>query len=101
MFFFFFFTSTDVEPPKINRCPVDMNITSIVQWHKLVLPGVTVSDNVGVNLFKTNIQNGSEVTWGKHKITYTASDKAGNHAHCRFLITIAGMYRNRLWSPQA
>ena len=57
-----------------------------------MLPVVTETDNVGVNLFTTNLKNGSEVTWGEYNITYTASDKAGNREYCRFLITIAGVY---------
>lgn len=58
----------------------------------LVLPAVNVTDNVGVNLFTTNIQNGSNITWGDYNISYIVSDTAGNKAHCSFLITIAGMY---------
>lgn len=58
----------------------------------LVLPAVNVTDNVGVNLFTTNIQNGSNITWGDYNISYIVSDTAGNTAHCSFLITIAGMY---------
>ena len=87
--------STDLEPPQIDSCPGDIKINSPVKWHKLVLPSVTVRDNVGVDLFTTNIQNGSEVTWGEYNITYTAEDKAGNKALCRFLITIAGMAYKR------
>lgn len=83
---------TDLEPPKINSCPGDITIISLVRWHKLVLPAVHIKDNVGVNLFTTNIQNGSNITWGAYNISYRASDKAGNKAQCSFLITIAGMY---------
>ena len=86
---------TDLEPPKINSCPDDIKIISLVRWHKLVLPAVNINDNVGVNLFTTNIQNGSNITWGVYNISYRASDKAGNKAQCSFLITIAGMYE--LW----
>ena len=84
--------STDLEPPKIASCPDDIKIISTAQWYKLMLPAVTVTDNVGVHLFTTNAVNGSEVTWGEYNITYTAKDKAGNAAYCRFLITVAGMY---------
>ena len=55
-----------------------------------MLPAVTVTDNVGVHNFSTNMKNGSEVTWGEYNITYTASDKAGNTEYCRFLFTISG-----------
>ena len=85
-------SSTDVEPPKIASCPDDIKIISPARWYKLMLPAVTVTDNVGVHLFTTNAVNGSEVTWGEYNITYTAKDKAGNAAYCRFLITVAGMY---------
>ena len=82
--------STDLEAPVIDRCPGDIKTISTQRLTKLVLPGVKVTDNVGVHNFLTNIQNGSEVTFGQHNITYTASDKAGNKAYCRFRITIAG-----------
>lgn len=84
------FALTDVEPPKIALCPGDIKIISTARWQKLVLPSVNVTDNVGVELFSTNIQNGSEVTWGDYNVTYKALDKAGNAAQCRFLFTIAG-----------
>ena len=90
-----FCASTDLEPPQIEPCPGDIKIISTARWHKLLLPVVTVTDNVGVNLFTTNIQNGSEISWGEHNITYTVSDKAGNKAYCRFLITIAGTYKTK------
>ena len=82
--------SPDVEAPVIDRCPRDIKVISKEKVPKLILPGVIVTDNVGVYHFLTNIQNGSKVTFGQHNITYTASDKAGNKAYCRFRITIAG-----------
>lgn len=82
--------STDLEAPVIDRCPGDIKTISTQRFTKLVLPGVKVTDNVGVHSFLTNIQNGSEVTFGQHNITYTASDKAGNKEYCRFRITITG-----------
>ena len=82
--------STDLEAPVIDRCPGDIKTISKRRFTKLVLPGVKVTDNVGVHHFVTNVKNGSEVTFGQHNITYTASDKAGNKAYCRFHITIAG-----------
>ena len=82
--------STDLDAPVIDHCPGDIKTISTERFPKLVLPGVKVTDNVGVYHFVTNIQNGSEVTFGQHNITYTASDKAGNKAYCRFRITIDG-----------
>ena len=52
---------------------------------------------MGVHVFTTNIQNGSDVTWGEHNITYKASDKAGNIADCNFVITVAGRYLMTLY----
>ena len=80
--------STDLEAPIIDRCPGDIKTISTQRLTKLVLPGVKVTDNVGVHNFLTNIQNGSEVTFGQHNISYTASDKAANKAYCRFRITM-------------
>ena len=82
--------STDEEKPKIDPCPHDVKIISKESVPTLILPGVKVTDNVGVYHFVTNILNGSKVTFGQHRITYTASDKAGNTAYCTFRITITG-----------
>ena len=82
--------STDVEAPVIDPCPRDIKVLSKEKVPKLILPGVKVTDNVGVNDFQTNIQNGSKVTFGQYHITYTALDKAGNKAYYSFRITIAG-----------
>ena len=87
--------STDVEAPVIDPCPRDIKVISKEKVPKLILPGVKVTDNVGVYHFQTNIQNGSKVTFGQHHITYTASDKAGNKAYCRFPIRIAGTNSSR------
>lgn len=83
---------TDLERPKIANCPEDIYKTSSKKWTKIFLPGVTVTDNVGVHLFTTSRQNGSEFTWGKHSVTYTVSDKAGNTVHCHFQVINEGMY---------
>ncbi|KAL9960417.1 hypothetical protein ACROYT_G033872 [Oculina patagonica] len=58
--------------------------------NKVLLPAVTVTDNVGIHLFTTSRPNGSEFTWGEHNVTYTASDKAGNTAKCEFQVIITG-----------
>ena len=81
----------DLEPPRIASCPADVHITSKRKMNKVLLPGVTVTDNVGIYLFTTSRPNGSEFTWGEHNITYTASDKAGNTAKCKFQVIIIGM----------
>jgi len=78
----------DVEAPVIDLCPRDIKIISKEKVPKLILPGVKVTDNVGVDHFVTSIKNGSKVTVGQHLITYTATDKAGNKAYCRFRMTI-------------
>ncbi|KAK2557468.1 Low-density lipoprotein receptor-related protein 6, partial [Acropora cervicornis] len=90
----------DREAPVIDGCPGDIKVISTDRFPKLVLPGVKVTDNVGVYHFVTNIQNGSKVTFGRHRIIYTASDKAGNKAHCRFNITIADSLCEDLQAPK-
>ena len=82
--------STDVEAPVIDPCPRDIKVISKEKVPKLILPGVKVTDNVRVVDFATSIRNGSKVKFGRHHITYTASDKAGNVAYCRFRVTITG-----------
>lgn len=83
---------TDLEPPKIANCPDDIHKTSEKKWTQIFLPGVIVTDNVGVYLFTTSRLNGSKFTWGEHNVTYTASDKARNTAKCHFQVIIVGMY---------
>ncbi|XP_015752647.1 PREDICTED: sushi, von Willebrand factor type A, EGF and pentraxin domain-containing protein 1-like, partial [Acropora digitifera] len=83
-----FCSRTDLEPPKFSSCPDNIHITSKKKMNKVLLPGVTVTDNVGVFSFTTSRQNGSEFTWGEHNVTYTASDKAGNIAKCHFQVII-------------
>ncbi|XP_067016159.1 low-density lipoprotein receptor-related protein 6-like [Acropora muricata] len=79
---------TDVEAPVIDPCPRDIKVISKEKVPKLILPGVKATDNVRVVDFATSIRNGSKVKFGQHHITYTASDKAGNVAYCRFRVTI-------------
>ena len=86
-----FCSRTDLEPPKFSSCPDNIHITSKKKLNKVLFPGVTVTDNVGVFSFTTSRQNGSEFTWGEHNVTYTASDKAGNIAKCHFQVIITGM----------
>ena len=83
---------TDLEPPKIANCPGDIHKMSEEKWTQVFLPGVTVTDNVGVHLFATSRQNGSEFTWGENDVTYTASDTARNNAYCHFQVIIVGRY---------
>ncbi|XP_068714407.1 uncharacterized protein [Montipora foliosa] len=78
----------DLEPPQIHTCPQNNTIVSNQPTHILLLPGVKVTDNVGVDRFSTSIPNATEATWGEYNIVYTAEDKAGNKAFCRFQITI-------------
>lgn len=78
----------DTESPKIASCPDDIYITSRKRYNKVYLPGVTVTDNVGIYLFITSRPNGSEFTWGEHNITYKALDRAGNEVNCHFQVII-------------
>lgn len=89
----------DKEPPRISSCPDNIFITSAKQWTRVWLPGVTVTDNVGVHAFITSRPNGSEFTWGQHNITYSAIDTAGNTAMCKFRIAIEDYECPKLHSP--
>lgn len=90
-----FCSQTDLELPKIANCPHNIHKTSSTKFTKIFLPGVTVTDNVGVYVFTTSRTNGSDFTWGEHNITYTASDKAGNTAKCHFQVIITGRLVNK------
>ena len=82
--------SRDEEKPKIDPCPQDVKIISKESVPTLILPGNKVTYNVGVYHFVTIILNGSKVTFGKHRITYTASNEAGNTAYYTFRMAITG-----------
>ena len=88
----FYLILTDREPPRIANCPDVIYKTSEEKWTKIFFPVVTVTDNVGVHSITLSRQNGSELTWGQHNVTYTASDIAGNTARCHFQVIIGGMY---------
>lgn len=72
-------------------------MTSTKQWTNIYLPGVTVTDNVGVHSVTLNRLNGSKFTWGEHNITYTAMDNSRNIALCHFLLIIVGEYNSLEW----
>ena len=93
-----FYVHVDTEPPKIASCPDDIYITSRKRYNKVYLPGVTVTDNVGIYLFTTSRPNGSEFTWGEHNITYKALDRAGNEVNCHFQVIITGMPMDKEFS---
>ncbi|PFX23090.1 Low-density lipoprotein receptor-related protein 6 [Stylophora pistillata] len=95
----FAITVKDLEPPKISSCPSGIHITSAKKLTQVFLPGVVVTDNVGVFKFMTSRPNGSDFTWGKHNITYTALDAAGNRATCDFRIEITDLGCTELRSP--
>lgn len=89
----------DLESPQISSCPKDIYITSAKKWTQVFLPTVVITDNVGVYKFMTSRPNGSDFTWGKHNITYTALDAAGNSATCEFRVVITDHGCPELRSP--
>ena len=61
------------------------------------LPDAKFTDNVGVHHVAISVKNGTELTWGEHNITYTASDKAGNEVTCIWSLGIVCKYRRILF----
>ncbi|HZY80306.1 MAG TPA: HYR domain-containing protein [Cyclobacteriaceae bacterium] len=78
---------TDTTLPLITGCPGDINLTvkgceSIASWTAPV-----ATDNC-LELFRSTHQPGSVFALGTTKVTYTATDKAGNTTTCSFNVTV-------------
>ncbi|KAK3735373.1 hypothetical protein QZH41_008705 [Actinostola sp. cb2023] len=84
----FVVTVRDTEPPTKVRCPQGMTIKSKEGRTRIYLPPAVFKDNVRVTSISTDLVNGTRLSWGDYKVTYTAMDQAGNTAKCILKITI-------------
>ena len=85
----------DVERPSFGgTCPSDIkryadrtkNYTTVT-WTQVV-----ATDNSGVvpNVTEYGVPTANRFYEGRHRVTYNASDSAGNHKVCTFIVTIEG-----------
>ncbi|XP_028408610.1 sushi, von Willebrand factor type A, EGF and pentraxin domain-containing protein 1-like [Dendronephthya gigantea] len=88
----FSYRVVDKEPPKIENCPGDIvkarpNAAARIRitWKE---PRIT--DNSGHDALRVHCDrpNGSEFPLGRYLVTYTASDKSGNKAICKFRVIL-------------
>ena len=81
----------DNEPPALY-CPANIEVEkeTTTPTKKVYWPMPTYFDNTNtpVTLF-TEAVNGSDFSTGEHKITYKATDQAGNKAECTFVVIIS------------
>ncbi|UJP64393.1 HYR domain-containing protein [Mongoliitalea daihaiensis] len=82
--------SADTEPPVINNCPQNIEVSNdtdacgaIVTW----IPP-TALDNSGSVEFVTDVEPGSFFPIGRSTVTYTATDPSGNTTICSFEVLV-------------
>ncbi|MEM7036534.1 MAG: HYR domain-containing protein, partial [Bacteroidota bacterium] len=92
----------DAEKPTVS-CPGNMKYSTKPgeTTTKINYPEVTATDNCGkVDLVGSKgKESGAEFAVGKHKLTYRATDEAGNTAECSFEIEVEGVNRLALNCP--
>ena len=82
----------DNEAPSVLYCPTTQHI-KITSTDKMVKwPKAQFRDNVGVVSVKSNLDFGERPA-GTYPILFTARDKAGNTARCRFNVIVNGISR--------
>lgn len=84
------FNSVAASPPEILSCPSDQTVTVGSQYETAQVdwsPPVFV-DNVAVTSVTSSHESGSQFGLGSHRVSYTASDGAGNSAKCVFRILV-------------
>jgi gliding motility-associated-like protein len=81
-------TVSDTQAPVINQCPTEIHAIAnssceaVVSWN-----APTVSDNCSITLTSTHAP-GATFSLGKTKVTYTATDVAGNKSTCSFDVVV-------------
>ncbi|XP_078615892.1 uncharacterized protein LOC144884443 isoform X2 [Branchiostoma floridae x Branchiostoma japonicum] len=79
---------TDDEHPEFVSCPESLEMNSSRQFPHVHWEKPEVRDNVGVVAVKRRRFPTGRITWGEYSVRYTARDRAGNHAVCRFNIRV-------------
>ncbi|XP_022091514.1 sushi, von Willebrand factor type A, EGF and pentraxin domain-containing protein 1-like [Acanthaster planci] len=80
----------DTQPPTVENCPgpiidiVSSKTFKAVSWDE---PEFADNSNQELHIVKSHEQ-GDELTWGSHIVTYTATDGAGLSGECRFTIRL-------------
>uniref|UniRef100_H2ZBI4 Sushi domain-containing protein n=1 Tax=Ciona savignyi TaxID=51511 RepID=H2ZBI4_CIOSA len=90
----------DVSAPVIQRCPRSMSVISHKQFGNVSWEEPLFSDNVRLSRVQMSRVPSGPITWGTYRVTYTASDAAGNKAECAFSVTVRSSARcNNIQRP--
>ena len=88
----FFAESQDIIPPTVT-CPPDQQVTVEDNKQSAIVdyPPATAEDNRGATVAITYSRpSGSAFSVGTSVVKVTATDEAGNIAHCKFTVTVSG-----------
>lgn len=86
----------DISAPTFKLCPKDIETltdkgsrSAIVNW---TAPRATDNSPHKPTIIQHGKKPGDKFDEGHHTITYTATDKSGNIAHCLFQVVVKGTY---------
>lgn len=87
----------DKERPSVVKCPDDIKIRTNKQQERVAWDYPTFKDNYDKEpqnplRITSNANPGTSMTWGVHKVVYTAYDRAQNNASCEFFIDVGRKY---------
>ncbi|XP_076028551.1 uncharacterized protein LOC143017417 [Oratosquilla oratoria] len=90
---------SDKTPPTVVSCPKSMTFeTSKPIFVTYEEP--QFSDDTGfIAKVESTLENGSLMSWGRHKVVVTAYDNSSNSVSCEFMVVITGVPCQRLDVP--
>ena len=84
-----------MEKPKVLTCPADITRVSSKDKERVSWDDPTFQDNYDPQpRISSDKHTGTFFYFGKTKVTYIATDSAGNEATCQFNVIISGMLHN-------
>lgn len=79
----------DAEKPRVLSCPTNVTLFTSKNPVRVMWTTPTFKDNFDpFPSIQSSLNPGSMLHWGIYKNVYTATDKAGNKAFCKFEIEI-------------
>jgi nucleoside-specific outer membrane channel protein Tsx len=80
-----------MEKPKVLECPADVAITTTNDKERVSWDDPKFQDNYDPQpRISSDRHTGTFFTFGKTKVTYTATDSSGNEATCQFNVIVSG-----------
>ncbi|XP_078490561.1 LOW QUALITY PROTEIN: uncharacterized protein LOC100178466 [Ciona intestinalis] len=83
----------DISAPVIQRCPGSISVISNEEYGNITWEEPLFSDNVRLHKVRMSRVPSGQITWGTYRLTYIASDAAGNKAECSFSVTVRSSTR--------